>query len=182
MRLDSLRPFLLSVVPRAPSRPAFQYEMATGLQRPQSHADKPGRTGDDLVDGNTARDLLIGGAGADRIVGNAAGDFLFTGTTAYDGNEVVMHGIRAEWTAGRNYATRIANPQSTGSDTSFASRLNSNVCLLADVTVFDDWVRDVPTGSAGMDWFWANLDTGVKDKITDLNANAFAADLDFLNW
>ena len=37
------------------------------------------------------------------------------------------------------------------------------------------------TGSAGQDWFFANLDTGVLDKITDLGAAEFAIDLDFIN-
>lgn len=67
------------------------------------------------------------------------------------------------------------------SGSSLTSRLHGNVFLLADVTVFDDGVKDVLTGSAGKDWFWANLDTGVKDKITDLSANEFATDIDFIN-
>jgi hypothetical protein len=51
-------------------------------------------------------------------------------------------------------------------------------------TVFDDGSYDVLTGSAGQDWFFAQLDGGngrVKDKITDLGAAEFAADLDFIN-
>jgi hypothetical protein len=39
-------------------------------------------------------------------------------------------------------------------------------------------------GSAGQDWFFAQLDgdnNTVKDKITDLSAAEFAADLDFIN-
>ncbi|WP_202921112.1 hypothetical protein [Anatilimnocola aggregata] len=38
----------------------------------------------------------------------------------------------------------------------------------------------VATGSAGRDWFFANLDNGVLDKITDLHASEFADDLDFI--
>jgi hypothetical protein len=60
------------------------------------------------------------------------------------------------------------------------SRLNGNVFLQADVSVFDDGAADVMTGSAGQDWFFANLDSGVKDKITDLSASEFANDLDFI--
>ena len=37
------------------------------------------------------------------------------------------------------------------------------------------------TGSEGQDWFLFNADTGVKDKVTDLKANEFADDLDFIN-
>jgi hypothetical protein len=41
-------------------------------------------------------------------------------------------------------------------------------------------------GAAGQDWFFANLfldngdDANHKDKITDLHANEFALDLDFI--
>jgi hypothetical protein len=47
-------------------------------------------------------------------------------------------------------------------------------------TAFDDAAEDVLTGSAGLDWFLANLDTGVRDRITDLSAAEFANDLDFI--
>jgi hypothetical protein len=36
------------------------------------------------------------------------------------------------------------------------------------------------TGSSGLDWFFANLDSGVLDKITDLSAKEFADDLAFI--
>ena len=37
------------------------------------------------------------------------------------------------------------------------------------------------TGSAGIDWFFANFDDeGVEDKITDLNDEEFAGDLQFI--
>ena len=54
------------------------------------------------------------------------------------------------------------------------------------ITVFDDGSADVLTGSAGQDWFFANLakdstDSGVLDKVTDLSASEFASDLDFIN-
>jgi hypothetical protein len=34
--------------------------------------------------------------------------------------------------------------------------------------VFDDAAADLLTGSSGIDWFFANLDGGVLDTITDL--------------
>jgi uncharacterized delta-60 repeat protein len=49
------------------------------------------------------------------------------------------------------------------------------------LTVADDTDRDVLTGSSGTDWFFANLDgDGVLDKVTDLDDEAFAMDLDFI--
>jgi Ca2+-binding RTX toxin-like protein len=51
----------------------------------------------------------------------------------------------------------------------------------ATTTVFDDGAEDVLTGSAGSDWFFANLSgAGVKDKVTDLSAKEFATDLDVI--
>jgi hypothetical protein len=52
--------------------------------------------------------------------------------------------------------------------------------------VLDDDEKDMLTGSAGQDWFFANLvldngdDANQKDKITDLSASEFALDLDFI--
>lgn len=43
-----------------------------------------------------------------------------------------------------------------------------------DATVGDDGAKDMLTGSAGADWFFANLVDGVLDKITDLKADEFA--------
>jgi len=74
---------------------------------------------------------------------------------------------------------RVANLTGTGSGVSSAARLNGDVFLLADVTAFDG-SADVMTGSSGQDWFWANLDAGVKDRITDLSAGEFPSDLDFI--
>jgi hypothetical protein len=37
---------------------------------------------------------------------------------------------------------------------------------------------DKLTGSAGQDWYFANLDCGIRDCITDDHANEFADDLD----
>ena len=71
----------------------------------------------------------------------------------------------------------------TGSGSSFVNRSNGNVFLTtegASATVFDDGAADVLTGSAGQDWFFANLDTGVRDRITDLGAREFANDIDFI--
>jgi serine/threonine protein kinase len=47
-------------------------------------------------------------------------------------------------------------------------------------TVYDDAAKDVLTGSEGQDWFFANLETGVLDKITDLHADEFQPDLEFI--
>jgi len=138
-----------------------------------------GEAGNDLLIGGSDRDVMIGGAGADRIIGNANDDLLVAGITAFDANDAALAAILAEWTSARDYATRVANLQGTGS----GPRLNGDFFLLTDgpaATVSDDGATDTLTGSAGRDWFFANLDSGVLDRITDLNATEFAADLDFI--
>jgi hypothetical protein len=139
-----------------------------------------GDAGDDLLVGGGGRDLLVGGLGADRIVGNADDDIIIAGATAYDAAGAALSAIMAEWTSTRDYATRVANLQGTGTGTSFANRLNGTTYLLADLNVYDDGAADTLTGSEGLDWFFANVDFGVKDKITDLSAKEFANDLDFI--
>jgi hypothetical protein len=145
-----------------------------------------GGDGDDLVVGGDGRDLLIGGIGADRIVGNADDDILIAGTTAFESDHGALCAILLEWTSERDYATRTANLMGTGSGTSFDDRLNGDYFLKTDgpeATVLDDGAYDVLTGSAGQDWFFAQLESGngqVKDKITDLSAAEFAADLEFI--
>jgi hypothetical protein len=47
-------------------------------------------------------------------------------------------------------------------------------------SAFDDAVKDTLTGSSGEDWFFANLGSGVLDKITDLHAEEFQPDLGFI--
>jgi hypothetical protein len=48
----------------------------------------------------------------------------------------------------------------------------------ANQTVFDDGARDSLTGSQGVDWFFSNLDTGVKDVITDKASGETSNDID----
>jgi hypothetical protein len=138
-----------------------------------------GGNGDDLLVGGSGRDLMIGGSGADRLVGNNDDDILIAGMTAWDKNEEALCAIREEWSrADLSYGERRDHLRSGGG-------LNGAFTLNADpshgpVTVFDDDAADVLTGSAGIDWFFANLESGVLDKITDLHALEFADDLDFI--
>ncbi len=146
-----------------------------------------GGDGRDLLVGGRGRDLLIGGLGADRVVGNADDDIIIGGRTAYDRNDVALAAIMAEWTSDRDYATRVENLRGIGTGT----RSNGSYFLIAQnsaeldlaATVFDDDARDVLTGGNGLDWFFANCyhdDEGRRDRITDLNADEFADDLDWI--
>lgn len=149
-----------------------------------------GSEGDDLLVGGTNRDLIIGGLGADRLVGKPEDDIMIGGVTLFEGlldaadftgfadRHQALHAIMAEWTSERDYATRVANLADGSGSTDAA---NCSVYLVADETVFDDDAKDIMTGSAGTDWFFANLEgEGVLDKITDLSDDEFAADLDFI--
>jgi uncharacterized delta-60 repeat protein len=142
-----------------------------------------GGAGDDLLVGAGGRDLLIGGLGADRIVGSSNDDLLISGRTNHDQNIAALLAITAEWTSSRSYQERIENlTDGTGT----AIRANGST-FLSESTVHDDGVRDVLTGSSGFDWFFANLsltgedDSPIKDKITGLDSEEFAEDIDFIN-
>jgi autotransporter-associated beta strand protein len=140
-----------------------------------------GGDGDDLLRGGQGRDLLIGGSGADRLVASADDDLLIAGTTAHDTSDEALAAILAEWTSVRSYAARVANLRSDGTNPQFANRANGNIFLKADgpaATVFDDGVMDKLTGSDGRDWFFANLDTGIRDKLTDERGNERVDDMD----
>ena len=147
-----------------------------------------GGAGNDLIVGGNGRDILIGGTGTDRIVGNADDDILIAGFTEFDNSEAALMAILNEWTSTRSYAERTANIAGTGNGASFVARLNGNYFLMNEgpsATVRDDNAKDILTGSAGQDWFFANLeitndDAVIEDKITDLNALEFAADLDWI--
>jgi Ca2+-binding RTX toxin-like protein len=123
-----------------------------------------GGAGNDTLIGGSGRGVLIGGQGADRLVGGAGDDLLIGGTTTYDDAPASLYAILAEWSSGRDYATRIANLSGTGT----GPRLNGNT-FLTNLTVLDDGVQDQLTGSSGLDWFWA---LG-QDAITDRKAGEF---------
>ena len=111
-------------------------------------------------------------------MGNANDDILIAGRTTFDDIDAALAGILAEWTSSRDYATRVANLQGTGSGTDYDNRQNGNYFLQANTTVLDDGIQDVLTGSSGQDWFWANYQGGgVLDKLSDLGKLEVALDL-----
>lgn len=135
--------------------------------------------------------MLIGGTGADRLVGDADDDILIAGYTLYDINQMTLAAVMAEWTSTRSYSQRVANISSRtiagADDSKFDNRANVDYFLMADGanrTVLDDNAVDLLTGSSGQDWFLFNADGedgSKKDKVTDLKADEFALDLDFIN-
>jgi len=130
-----------------------------------------GGDGDDMIVGGSGRDLMIGGFGADRLVGNADEDIMIAGYTSHDANATALCAIMQEWASADSYQVR------TAALTSSLLRIDG-----ATATVFDDNAYDMLTGSAGQDWFFANLDgeSGtVRDKVTDVHASEFANDIDF---
>jgi VCBS repeat-containing protein len=140
-----------------------------------------GGPGNDQLTGGSGRDLLIGGLGADLLVGNSGEDILIAGVTAFDANYDALFAIMGEWSSSRSEAQRAANLRGNGSGPAFDQRRNGNYFLQADgpaATVFDDNAKDRLTGSAGRDWFFANLDSNVKDQLTDQNCGEWIDDLD----
>jgi hypothetical protein len=97
-----------------------------------------------------------------------------------------------EWTrTDLDYETRVDNLRGID-NIQFRNRRNADYFLSTDgegaavrTTVFNDYERDTLTGGCGQDWFLANLynEDGQherKDKITDLNDEEYADDLEFI--
>ena len=121
-----------------------------------------GGSGNDEVLGGKGRDVLIGGLGKDRLVGNDGDDLLIGGWTTLDSNYAALNGVMAQWAANLSYVDRVSN---------LSAQLNDSVR--------EDNAADKLTGSAGTDWFFANLvHGGVLDTITDKKTNEFAIDVD----
>ncbi|MCA9190975.1 MAG: hypothetical protein KDB03_04420 [Planctomycetales bacterium] len=141
-----------------------------------SHDILMGGSGDDLLVGKQGRDFLVGGNGADRIVGNADDDILISGILDFGETpiETAVSFVMQEWTSARSYGQRLLN-LTDGSGTN--DRENDNYFLKWMETVKDDQDKDTLTGSAGSDWFFANIDD---DRITDLHDEAFADDFTFI--
>jgi Ca2+-binding RTX toxin-like protein len=119
-----------------------------------------GGPANDQLTGGAGRSLLVGGRGADTLTGGGPDDLLLAGPTAFDANEASLAAVLAEWTSGRDYATRVANLRGTGT----GPRDNGATVLTAGgpaATVFDDAAADVLQGASGADWFYANRSGGV---------------------
>ena len=125
-----------------------------------------GGSGNDSILGNNGRNILIGGSGADDIQGRNGDDILIGGVTDFDDDETSLLAILQEWTSRRSFEQRVANLSGIGD----ASRLNGSVFLTVndpDATVGDDGEEDILRGNRGRDWFFANLDAGISDILTD---------------
>ena len=137
-----------------------------------------GGDGDDKIAGNGGRDVLIGGQGADKISGSSDDDILIGGFTAHDGNITALRAISAEWrSTARDYVQRAGNINGSAP---MASRLNGTFYFTAsgpNTTTWDDLTVDTLAGEAGSDWFFANVDSTGKDKITDASSSEFIFDV-----
>lgn len=158
-----------------------------------------GGPGVDLLRGGSHNDIIVGGDGIDLVVGGAGRDLLIgdgpfevgkTGSTdrivGYADDDILIGG----YFIGSEDRPTLKAVMDVWGDTAltYGQRVDalSTTLLIADngaaSTVFDDNAVDVLTGSAGQDWFFANADAANRDYITDLGANEFANDLDFISW
>jgi probable HAF family extracellular repeat protein len=123
-----------------------------------------GGGGNDLLVGGPGRNLLIGGSGAATLLGATGEDILIAGTTDYDTHEAALAAVMAEWTSNHSYTERVANLSGTGS----SDRLNGNYFLTAGgnaPTVHSGHSVDTILGGSGQNWYFANLDGSIIDKI-----------------
>jgi uncharacterized delta-60 repeat protein len=151
-----------------------------------------GSSGNDIIIGGDGIDLLVGGSGRDlligdgpfdiektgsidRIVGDADDDILIGGYFLGSEDRPSLKAVMDVWgDTALTYPQRVAILSASG------GLLVSDAGLFS--TVFDDNVIDVLTGDSGRDWFFANVDNGHRDFITDLKANEFVNDIDFITW
>jgi hypothetical protein len=105
------------------------------------------------------------------LVGNGGEDILIAGSTDFDANDAALCAIMHEWTrCNVSYDNRIAHLKNGGGQ-------NGQV-RLNPATVDDDASQDRLTGSSSRDWFFANLECGVRDKVTDAHCNEVRTDID----
>jgi hypothetical protein len=141
-----------------------------------------GGSGNDVLLGNNFGDLLYGGAGrniligaeGDRLVSNGGQDILIAGSTAYNGDEVALAALLAEWSSADSLAARVANlTGNTASPYFSATRLNGNYFLLdggPDQTVYNDSGADTVVAGPGPGLVFA----GTADKVSGLTASDMA--------
>ncbi|MEQ8211058.1 MAG: PKD domain-containing protein [Lacipirellulaceae bacterium] len=139
-----------------------------------------GGDGDDTLVGRSGRDLLIGGDGSDLIVGQGGSDILISGTTSFDSDLSAIDSIMAEWTSSHDYDTRVANLTQQGLNPEAVDRLNGDIFLVADLTVFDDDDTDFLIGGRGKDLYFANLEGGTEDYVFGLRNSEFVEELDIV--
>jgi Ca2+-binding RTX toxin-like protein len=122
-----------------------------------------GEDGDDHITGGSGDDLMVGGRGADRLVGSSGGDILIAAYLAQM-TEADLGVVQSAWT----------------SDAAYEDRISALDDVLNEQTVFDDAARDMLTGASGLDWFFAELDSGdgqVEDQITGSHRDEELVDL-----
>jgi len=131
-----------------------------------------GGDGTDDVSGGAGLDVLIGGKGADKLTGSAGDDVLIAGYTDWDSSPAELNQIREIWTSPQLYVVRVLQ-------LGLGLLLGDNVfgVLTVNGYVHDDAAADNLTGASGDDFFIANIDGGVKDKITDRGELVWDIDL-----
>lgn len=135
-----------------------------------------GGDGNDLVVAGGGRDLLIGGSGQDKLVGDSDDDILIGAMYSGSGDRNAIAAVMAEWgRLDQTYAQRVDHLR-------YGTGLNGGHALVVGVTVLDDGVEDKLTGDSGLDWFFANADGEVNDKVTDLSSSEFSEEeISFIN-
>jgi Ca2+-binding RTX toxin-like protein len=122
-----------------------------------------GGEGNDSLQGDSGHDVLIGGSGRDVLYGEQGDDLLVGGSSNLSDDELML--VRAEWTSGRSYASRLNNLRNVNPA---GNRANGNAFLTAQ-TLQDDNARDSMFGQIGSDAFFGNL----LDRVFKTNSEDF---------
>src|SRR5206468_8425343 len=106
-----------------------------------------GGDGSDALFGGNGRDVLIGGNDSDAIAGENGDDILIASRTIHDASVANLSAIRAIWTNGNSYISRVNALRGTGD-------------LLAPSNIIDDGASDLLSGNNGKDWIIADTTPG----------------------
>ena len=139
-------------------------------------------SGNDILLGGAGRDSLAGGRGRNLLIGGVGKDVLFStgcdiligGTTTFDLNNQALQALLSEWESASAPSIRMANLRGTNGPTG----LNGNHYLTPNVTVVNDGAVDNLVGNpSSRSWFFADLASDAKDKLTGKKANEWVETL-----
>lgn len=130
-----------------------------------------GGSANDTLAGGVGNDILIGGPGTDSLAGNSGDDILIDGTLGFSSNLAGLRAIHNEWISANSYQTRVDHLHgTTAGGLNTAAGGASADFFLTSSTITLGSTKEMLTGGAGNDWFWANaLDVNDRAGIEDLN-------------
>jgi uncharacterized repeat protein (TIGR01451 family) len=128
-----------------------------------------GGAGSNSLAAGAGYNILIGGLGPASINGSSGNNVEIGGSTVYDGNDLALIKLLAEWShPATSYSTRLAHLRgNTGGGLNGAYYLNATATALSPTpTVPANTAVDYLYGGSGMNWYFANNSgSGPQDRL-----------------